>query len=149
MERATLGGYSSNSGRDYLCLHLDQMCFGVFKAFKPFNTNRCQWPAEAANVTLCRPVLLRVQRNAGVAEGASQVRRGKAQLSRSDTPNSLMKETMQSGRQQKGPTEATQKWLNAQPERRWNLRPSGRGGCQEELYTIEESFIVSEFDFFY
>ena len=28
------------------------------------------------------------------------------------------------------PTEATQEWLNAAPERRRNLRPSGRGGCQ-------------------
>lgn len=28
------------------------------------------------------------------------------------------------------PTEATQEWFNAAPERRRNLRPSGRGGCQ-------------------
>jgi hypothetical protein len=28
------------------------------------------------------------------------------------------------------PTEATQEQLNATPERRWNLRSSGRGGCQ-------------------
>ena len=31
------------------------------------------------------------------------------------------------------PTEATQEWLNAAPERRRNLRPSGRGGCQKDL----------------
>ena len=37
---------------------------------------------------------------------------------------------MQSCRQQQEPTEAIQVRLNAAPERRRNLRPSGRGGCQ-------------------
>ena len=35
-------------------------------------------------------------------------------------------------RQQQEPTEATRGWLNAAPERRRNLRPSGRGGCQRQ-----------------
>jgi putative transposase len=37
-------------------------------------------------------------------------------------------------RQQQEPTEATQGRLNAASERSRNLRPSGRGGCQNHLY---------------
>ncbi len=37
-----------------------------------------------------------------------------------------------------GISEATQGRLNAAPERRRNLRPSGRGGCQGLCYFCEE-----------
>jgi len=37
---------------------------------------------------------------------------------------------MQQGRQQQEPAEATRERFNAAPERRRNLRPLGRGGCQ-------------------
>jgi hypothetical protein len=47
---------------------------------------------------------------------------------------------MQEGRQQQEPTEATQERFNAAPERRRNLRPSGRGGCQDALRIAEAGF---------
>ena len=44
---------------------------------------------------------------------------------------------MQEGRQQQEPTEATPGWRQATSERRRNPRPSGRGGCQGELYVVD------------
>ena len=51
---------------------------------------------------------------------------------------------MQSCRQQQEPTEATQGWRNAAPERRRNPRPSGRGGCQEVVLNREHGDRYSE-----
>ncbi|QIK36696.1 transposase [Caldichromatium japonicum] len=48
------------------------------------------------------------------------------------------------GPQQQEPTEAVQERFNTTPERRWNPRPSGRGGCQLSLACAVDRLSVNQ-----